>query len=113
MYWLHAGRVFDEKSLVAFAGVHDMKEAVYCVSDQPALATLTDCPVQEEMDLKCTGAKAINSLQMTLDQIGLMRIVNSSKPGVYLYCEVWMVTHIEMLSESQALVSMIDMTAVV
>ena len=90
-----------------------MKEAAYCVSDQPALAILTDCPVQEKMDLTCTGTKAINALQKTLDQIGLVRIVNNETPGVYHFCGVWMVTSINKLSEAQATVHMIDMTAFV
>ena len=89
-----------------------MKEKVYCVSDQAALAILIDCPVTEKMELTCSGTKAIDSLQKTLDQIGLVRIV-SGESGVYTYSGVWMVTSIDRLSASQASVRMIDMTTVI
>ena len=77
-----------------------MKETVYCVSGYAALAILTDCPITEKMELTCTGTKAIDSLEMMLDQIGLVRIVSSEKQDMYTYSGVWMITSINRLAPS-------------
>lgn len=90
-----------------------MQQTVYSLSGHPALAIQTYlCPVQEKMELECTGCTAdvLDSLQMTMDQIGLVRLVSMYKSRMYRYCGVWMITGIEKLSESKAVISMIDMT---
>lgn len=110
VYWLNPGTVFPEKSHVSFSGVHDMKEAVYCVPNEAALAILTDSPVLTEMELTCTGTTAIHSLQMTLDQIGLLRIVTSEVSGAYVYHGVWVITSIVKASAQSVLASMLDVT---
>ena len=90
-----------------------MQQTVYAFPGQPALAIQTYwCPVQDKMEIECTGctASVLDSLQMTMDQIGLVRLVSMYKTSMYRYCGVWMITGIEKLSESKAVISMIDMT---
>lgn len=110
VYWLAPGVVFSDKSQVSFAGVHDMKERVYFEPGKAALAILTDpSTVQTDMELTCTDSTTIDSLKMTLAQIGLVRIVTREESGTYCYRGVWMVTSITP-SAQEAKISMLDMT---
>lgn len=56
------------------------------------------------------GSTAINSLRMTLDQIGLLRLVTSDAFGAYVNHGVWVITSITPASAQSVLVSMLDVT---
>lgn len=110
MYWLQPGTTLRSRNSVVFAGLHSLQQAVYFLPEESAMAiaVLVSQPVKREMVVPCSGHEAIQSMQITMQRIGSLRVV-SSQHNMYTYHGVWMITSIDKQSEEQAAVTMFNM----
>ena len=118
MYWLKAGTTLRSRESVAFSGLHSLKQVVYYLLEQPAIAVLVMQKVTREMMLTCTGQEAISSLTRAMDQISDVRIVSfQAETNTFTYHGLWLITAIEHQSDrrqegqdlNQAVVTMYNM----
>ena len=95
-----------------FSGLHSLEQVMYFLPEEcaMAIAVLVSQPVKREMVVLCSGHEPIQSMQITMQQIGNVRVVSLPLgSNVYTYHGVWMITSIDKQSEEQAAVTMFNM----
>lgn len=88
--------------------MHSLQQRVYHLPGQAALAIFVQQPVQEEMEVICTGTECIRALRLAKQRLVFVRIV-SKTGGLYTYHGVWIVASIAVQSKEQVVVSMLQM----
>ena len=106
MYWLKAGTMFGSKAMMVFAGVHSLQHQVYFCEGHPALAIQQ--PVQDEMQVACTGCGVTHALCLAHNRMSYVRIVSQAAEQV-TYHGVWLITSITEQSAESAQVDMMSM----
>lgn len=83
-----------------------MEHQVYYFPGKAALAILVNKQPQKKISITCRGREVVQSLEMTEDCLGLIRVVNWNTQ-TYTYCGAWMIASVQRLSEDEAIVTML------